>query len=80
MPDLFSMYAYKGGVMSQETSLVRKSYFVDPEMVSKATKLLGTKSEAEAIRKIIAQFVKQERFWKMMHKTGGTLKKGSFIK
>ena len=42
------------------------------------TKLSGAGSEAEAIRKIIAQFVEQERFWKMMHKTTASLKKNSF--
>lgn len=64
--------------MAQETTLVRKSYFVDPKIVARATKLLGVSSEAEAIRKIISQFVEQEHFWKMMKKTGGTLQRGSF--
>ena len=68
----------KGGVMSQEISLVRKSYFVDPKIVARAAKLIGASSEAEAIRTIMAQFVEQERFWKMMKKSGNTLKKGSF--
>ena len=64
--------------MAQATSLVRKSYFVDPKIVARAAKLIGASSEAEAVRTIMAQFVEQERFWKRMKKTGGTLKKGSF--
>ena len=64
--------------MAQETSLVRKSFFVDPEMLRRTAKLLGVRSEAEAIRKVIAQFVEQERFWKMMDKTAGAVRKGSF--
>lgn len=64
--------------MEHENSLVRRSYFVNPQMVKCATKLSGAGSEAEAIRKIIAQFVEQERFWKMMNKTAAVLKKGSF--
>lgn len=64
--------------MSQGNALVRKSYFVNPQMIERATKLSGAESEAEAIRKIIAQFVEQERFWKMMDKTASSVKKGSF--
>lgn len=64
--------------MAQEASLVRKSYFVDPEVVGKAAKLLGVRSEAEAVRTVLAQFVEQERFWKMMRRTAGSAPKGSF--
>lgn len=64
--------------MAQEANLVRKSFFVDPEMLNRAAKLLGVRSEAEAVRKVIAKFVEQERFWKMMDRTANTVKKGSF--
>lgn len=64
--------------MAKGNALVRRSYFVNQQMVERATKLSGAVSEAEAIRKILAQFVEQERFWKMMNKTASSLKKGSF--
>lgn len=79
------MYAYKieyihifnsGGYMA--TKKVRKSYFVDTDMVKKAMKLLGTNSEAEAIRISVQRTVEMATFWKFMDRTSHSLKKGSF--
>lgn len=64
--------------MAQDSRMVRKSYFVDPKLIGEATKLTGAKSEAEALRKIIATYVQQQRFWRFMEKSAGKLKRGSF--
>ena len=60
------------------THLVRKSLFLDPQVLAQVTKLMKAKSEAEALRRLADQYVEQARFWKQMDKTAGAAKKGSF--
>lgn len=64
--------------MKSGPSLVRKSFFLDPEKLSKAAELMGAASEAEALRKIISRYVEQERFWQWMKKTAGKAGKRDF--
>lgn len=64
--------------MAGSSHMVRKSYFVDPKIMSQVAKLMGVKSEAEALRKMAHEFLQQERFWRWMKKSAGSAKKGWF--
>ena len=59
------------------TKLQRKSFFVDASILRKATKILGVKTDAEAIRMSVERIVEMEEFWKFMEKSRYTLKPGS---
>ena len=60
------------------TKKVRKSYFVDVDMIKKAKRLLGVNSEAEAIRISVQRMVEMAKFWSFMDKASNSVKKGSF--
>lgn len=64
--------------VKQAQKKVRKSFFVDPKMVVRAKRILKVPSEAEAIRFLLEQTIEQDRFWRFMEKTGGSLKETSF--
>lgn len=64
--------------VKQTQKKIRKSFFVDPAMVARAKRILGVPTEAEAIRLLLEQTVEQDRFWRFMEKTAGSLKENSF--
>jgi hypothetical protein len=78
------MYAYAmlehGGfeTMPRPVALVRKSFFVEPQALRRAKRVLGVKTEAEVVRRSIEQVVEQEEFWRFMTKSRGRLARGSF--
>ena len=59
------------------TTLKRKSFFVDESILRQAKKVLGVKTDAEAIRLAVERIVEMEAFWKFMQKSRHTLKPGS---
>ena len=59
------------------TKLKRKSFFVDERVLHQAKKVLGVKTDAEAIRLAVERIVEMEAFWKFMEKSQHTLKPGS---
>jgi hypothetical protein len=64
-------------VTPMERKLRRKSFFVDESILRQAKKVLGVKTDAEAIRMSVEQIVEMEEFWKFMKKSRHTLKPGS---
>lgn len=62
------------------TKLQRKSFFVDESILRQAKKVLGVKTDAEAIRMSVERIVEMEEFWKFMKKSRHTLKPGSLEK
>ena len=59
------------------TTLKRKSFFVDESILRQAKKVLGVKTDAEAVRLSVERIVEMEEFWKFMNKSRHTLKPGS---
>lgn len=52
---------------------IRKAYFIDPKKTKELKKLLGAKTEAEAIRQVVEEAVQNIKFWKLLHKQAGQL-------
>ncbi len=59
------------------TKLQRKSFFVDASILRQAKKILGVKTDAEAIRMSVERIIEMEELWKFMEKSRHTLKPGS---
>ena len=55
----------------------RKSFFVDARAIGRARKVLGTGTDAEAVRLAVDRVVEMEKFWRFMVNTRGSLKPGS---
>lgn len=55
------------------TNKVRKAYFIDPKKTKELKKLLGAKTEAEAIRQVVEETVQNIKFWKLLNKQAGQL-------
>lgn len=64
-------------ITPMETTLKRKSFFVDESMLRQAKKVLGVKTDAEAIRMSVERVVEMEEFWKFLRKSRHALKPGS---
>jgi hypothetical protein len=58
--------------------LKRKACFVDESALREARKVLGVKTEAEAIRLSVARVIEMGRFWKFMGRSRGTVRPGGF--
>ena len=56
----------------------RKSFFVDPQAIDRARKVLGAGTDAETVRLAVERVVEMEKFWRFMAGTRGGLKPGSF--
>jgi hypothetical protein len=64
--------------MPRSSTLVRKSFFIEPRALRRAKRVLGVSTEAEVVRRSIEQVVEQEEFWRFMRKSRGRLARGSF--
>jgi hypothetical protein len=64
--------------MSRQGALIRKSFFVDADSLHRAKKALRVRTDAEAVRRSLDRVTEMDRFWRLMTKTRGTLKPGSF--
>lgn len=52
--------------MPHRNALVRKSFFVNPRAVRDAKRVLGVRTEAEAVRQSIERVLEMERVWRVM--------------
>jgi len=64
--------------MGKETVLTRKSFYIDPQTLRRARRVLGVRTDAEAIRLSLERVAEMEKFWHFMRKSRGILKRGSF--
>lgn len=64
--------------MSKAQNLERKSFFVDAKALTQAKRLLGARSDAEAIRMALERVAEMERFARFLQKSRGKLAPGSF--
>ena len=64
--------------MAQPIRKVRKGFYVEPQLIKRAKRLLGLRTEAEVVRVSVRRVVEMEEFWRLMDKTAGILKPGSF--
>ena len=55
----------------------RKSFFVNPQAIDRARKVLGARTDAETVRIAVDRVVEMEKFWRFMAVTRGGLKPGS---
>jgi hypothetical protein len=55
----------------------RKSFFVDPQAIDRARKVLGAGTDAETVRLAVERVVEMEKFWRFMAGARGSLKPGS---
>jgi len=55
----------------------RKSFYVDEQLLRRAKKVLGLRSEGEVVRVSLERVVVMEEFWQFMTETKGVLGPGS---
>ena len=58
--------------------LVRRSFFVSTPVLRKARRALGAKTDAEAVRLSVERVAEMEAFWRLMRKSYGAGRPGSF--
>jgi hypothetical protein len=63
--------------MRANSTLKRKSFFVDERTLRRARKALGVKTNAEAVRLAVATIGEMEEFWRFMEKSRRSLRPGS---
>jgi hypothetical protein len=61
-------------------SLQRKSFFVDPDALARAKRVLRVASDAEAIRVSLERVAEMERFVRFMNKSRGKVAPDSFAR
>jgi hypothetical protein len=60
------------------TKLKRRSFLIDEQTLARAKRVLGVKTDGEAIRTSIHHIAEMERFWRLMNASKGRLARGSF--
>ena len=64
--------------MPKQTTLRRKSFYIDEETLRRAKRVLRVRTDAEAIRQSLERVAEMEKFWRFMEKSRAVLKRGSF--
>ena len=64
--------------MAKETTLTRKSFYINQDTLRRAKRVLRVRTDAEAIRLSLERVAEMEKFWEFMTKSRGVLKRGSF--
>ena len=64
-------------IMRRESTLTRKSFFVDERALRRAKRLLGVTTDAEVVRVSVDRIAEMEKFWRFMKKSRGSLRPGS---
>ena len=59
-------------------SLKRRSFFIDPEALRRAKRVLKARTDAEAVRLSVERVAEMDRFLKFVKGSRGILKPGSF--
>lgn len=52
---------------------IRKAYFVDPKKTRELKRILGTRTEAEAIRQVVEEALESKKIWNLLKKQSGKL-------
>ena len=82
MPETVLSYACYYGEgedkVARETTLTRKSFYIDPDTLRRAKRVLRVRTDAEAIRLSLERVAEMEKFWQFMTKSRGVLKRDSF--
>jgi hypothetical protein len=63
--------------LAKESTLRRKSFYIDPDTLRRAKRVLRVRTDAEAIRLSLERVAEMEKFWQFMAKSRGILKRGS---
>jgi hypothetical protein len=64
--------------MPKPAVLKRKSFFVDPDALRRARRVLRVRTDAEAVRLALERVTEMDRFWRFMAKSRASVKTGSF--
>ena len=59
--------------MNASSVKVRKQFILDPRKIRRAVKLLGTRTETEAVDKALDMALGEERIWKVMESLRGRI-------
>ena len=68
------MYA----VAMENVALERKAFFVEPQTLKRARRILRAKSDGEAVRLALARVKEIDESWKPLLKLGGLAKAAKF--
>jgi uncharacterized protein YjbK len=68
---------FLGDQVRKETTLTRKSFYIDTSTLRRAKRALRVRTDAEAIRLSLERVAEMEAFWQFMTKNQGVLKRGS---
>ena len=60
----------------RKKKLTRKAFYVDEQLLRRAKKVLGLRSEGEVVRVSMERTLAMEEFWKHMRETKGVLEPG----
>jgi hypothetical protein len=63
-----------GKLSMRPARYTRKSFFVDPQAIDRARKVLGAGTDAETVRLAVERVVEMEKFWRFMAGSRGSLK------
>lgn len=74
MPVYRRMYA----AVMENAALERKAFFVEPQTLKQARRILRAKSDGEAVRLALARVQEIEESWKPLLKLGGRAKSARF--
>jgi hypothetical protein len=64
--------------MPKQAVLRRKSFFVDPDELRRARRVLRVRTDAEAVRLALERVTEMDRYWRFMTKSRASVKAGSF--
>ena len=64
--------------MPKRAALLRKSFFVDPDALRRAKRVLRVRTDAEAVRLSLERVTEMETFWRFMANGRASLRPGSF--
>ena len=62
----------------EASPLERKAFFVEPKTLKKARRILGARSDGEAVRMALERVKEAEESWKPLLRLAGSAKGGRF--
>ena len=63
--------------MPKQTTLTRKSFFIDAGTLRRAKRVLRVRTDSEAVRLSLERVAEMDRFWRFIGKSRAVLKPGS---
>jgi hypothetical protein len=70
--------SFEGEGDDESKALSRKSFFVKPKTLRRARRAMGVATDAEAVRMALEWAASSEEHWRLLRKSAGKLKRGSF--